>query len=291
MCIVNTRNEGGKESLGYPKLLRRALRRMPAASIYAFGRYLCALLPRVHCTARGSRNRSILDKRRHPPTPPSPDIGTAWPPAAQPARPVRLAAVESFPYLGVRASPIASRKRCALSPGLASEKDLVFSATRELARITKDQKYLLSQIVPTMHMVPSSRFRYSAPLVPWAESELEDVAASAEGSAGQPRFSSGAKAGGQTGELPAQRPGGLVRPPLRVVRHWHLEIIYAQLMFGRMRASPCFLDPRLSAGARARVCVYHPLTLACTPGPAGQHALPQGRPRRRRAPSDSAETI
>ena len=88
---------------------------------------------------------------------------------------IRLAADESFPYLGVRASLIASRKRCALSPGLASEKDHVFSATRELVHIAKDHRYLLGQMVPTMHMVASSRFRYAAPLVPWTDSELDKL--------------------------------------------------------------------------------------------------------------------
>ena len=88
---------------------------------------------------------------------------------------VRLAADESFPYLGVRASLIASRKRCALSPGLASEKDHVFSDAKELVGIAKDHKYLLRQMVPTMQMVASARFRFSAPLVNWSEAQLNDL--------------------------------------------------------------------------------------------------------------------
>ena len=49
-------------------------------------------------------------------------------------------------------------KRCALAPGLASEKDDVFSAAEELVDVAKDHKYLLRQVVPTMQMVASARF-------------------------------------------------------------------------------------------------------------------------------------
>ncbi len=31
---------------------------------------------------------------------------------------------------------------------------------------------MLCQMVPAMHMVATSRFRYSAPLVPWRDAEL-----------------------------------------------------------------------------------------------------------------------
>ena len=48
----------------------------------------------------------------------------------------RLAADESFPYVGVHASLVESRKRCAFSPSLVSEK--VFSAAKELVGIAKD---------------------------------------------------------------------------------------------------------------------------------------------------------
>ena len=71
---------------------------------------------------------------------------------------VRLAADESFPYLGACARLVASLKRCALAPGLASEKDDVFSAAEELVDVAKDHKYLLRQVVPTMQMVASARF-------------------------------------------------------------------------------------------------------------------------------------
>ena len=88
---------------------------------------------------------------------------------------VSLAADESFPYLGVRASLVARKKRGASSPGLASEKDHIFSATKELVHIAKGHKLLLGQMVPAMHMVAASRFRYSAPLVPWTDVELNDL--------------------------------------------------------------------------------------------------------------------
>ena len=50
---------------------------------------------------------------------------------------VRLAADESFPYLGVRWSLMECKKRCALSLGLASEKDHIFSAVQDLVVMAK----------------------------------------------------------------------------------------------------------------------------------------------------------
>ena len=88
---------------------------------------------------------------------------------------VRLAAYESFPYLGVRASLVQCKGRGVFSPGLASERSHVFSATKELVGIAKGHKYLLGQMVPTMHMVATSRFRYSAPLVPWTDAQLNEL--------------------------------------------------------------------------------------------------------------------
>ena len=88
---------------------------------------------------------------------------------------VRLAADESFPYLGVRASLKTRKERGASSPGLVSEKDHIFSATRELVGIARGHKLLLGQMVPAMHLVAISRFRYSAPLVPWTDAELNDL--------------------------------------------------------------------------------------------------------------------
>ena len=35
--------------------------------------------------------------------------------------------------------------------------------------------YLLSQMVPAMHLVGSARFSYSAALVPWSDSELDKL--------------------------------------------------------------------------------------------------------------------
>ena len=88
---------------------------------------------------------------------------------------VWLPADESFPYLGVRASLIERKKRGAASPGLTSEKAHIFSATKELVGIAKGHKLLLGQMVPAMHLVATSRFRYSAPLVPWTDAELNDL--------------------------------------------------------------------------------------------------------------------
>ena len=88
---------------------------------------------------------------------------------------VRLAADESFPYLGVRASLIQRKRRGTTSPGLMSEKSHIFSATKELVGIAKGHKFLLGQMVPAMHMVATSRFRYSAPLVLWTDAELNEL--------------------------------------------------------------------------------------------------------------------
>ena len=89
----------------------------------------------------------------------------------------RLPADESFPYLGVRASLVrmGKRKGPASSPGLAAEKQHVVKAITELVGIAKHHQYLVGQMVPAMHMVCTSRFRYSAPLVPWTDAELEDM--------------------------------------------------------------------------------------------------------------------
>ena len=88
---------------------------------------------------------------------------------------VRLAADQSFPYLGVRASLVQSKTRCTSSPGLRSEKDHIFSATQELVGTARGHKYLLGQMVPTMRAVAASRFRYSAPLVLWTDAELQQL--------------------------------------------------------------------------------------------------------------------
>jgi hypothetical protein len=95
---------------------------------------------------------------------------------------VHLLAVEtrSFPYLGVRASilacPSRNRKWKAKSfPNLAAETTHVLSATKELVGVAKQHHHLLGQMVLSMQMVASARFRYSVGLVPWTDAELDRV--------------------------------------------------------------------------------------------------------------------
>jgi len=90
---------------------------------------------------------------------------------------VHLPADKSFPYLGVRASLVSSGSKRRAGPILAAEKEHVLAATKELAEIAREHssRYLLSQMVPAMHMVATARFRYSAPLVPWTDAELNEV--------------------------------------------------------------------------------------------------------------------
>lgn len=77
-----------------------------------------------------------------------------------------IAARESFTYLGVRASLLGS---------LDEEKAHVFQVTKELVGVARHHQYLISQMVPAMHMVATARFRYSAPLVPWTDAELDKL--------------------------------------------------------------------------------------------------------------------
>jgi ribonuclease HI len=100
-----------------------------------------------------------------------------------------LAADEAFAYLGVRASlvgVIRSRRRQAASgsaarqqyrkksaPCLAAETAHIFAATKDIISKVLRHQYLLGQMVPAMRMVATSRFRYSAPLVPWTDAELD----------------------------------------------------------------------------------------------------------------------
>mmetsp|Transcript_37221 Transcript_37221/g.99058 ORF Transcript_37221/g.99058 Transcript_37221/m.99058 type:complete len:2324 (+) Transcript_37221:2749-9720(+) len=77
---------------------------------------------------------------------------------------VNLSSSESFAYLGIRASIRGSTR---------AEKKHIMDQTVELTSIAKRHKYLLSQMVPAMQMVAASRFRYSAPLVPWTDGELD----------------------------------------------------------------------------------------------------------------------
>ena len=45
--------------------------------------------------------------------------------------------------------------------------------TQDITSKIRHHKYLLCQMVPAMRMVAASRFRYSAPLVPWTDAELD----------------------------------------------------------------------------------------------------------------------
>ncbi len=95
-----------------------------------------------------------------------------------------LAVDEAFAYLGVRAclvgvarslrqvppgSAAVQRSRRRPAPSLAAEKAHILTATRDITSKVRHHKYLLGQMVPAMRMVAGSRFRYSAPLVPWTD--------------------------------------------------------------------------------------------------------------------------
>ena len=60
----------------------------------------------------------------------------------------------------------------------------IFAVTRDLIKIARRHKYLLCQMVPAMHMVATSHFRYSAPLVPWRDAERQDARGMDAGSKG-----------------------------------------------------------------------------------------------------------
>ena len=88
-----------------------------------------------------------------------------------------LAPDEAFAYLGVRASlpsrpPIwAGQKwsRWRRSHCLVAEKPHTHwqAAAKDVVTKTRLRQYLLCQMVPAMHMVTTSHFRDSAPLIPW----------------------------------------------------------------------------------------------------------------------------
>jgi hypothetical protein len=103
---------------------------------------------------------------------------------------IGLAADEAFAYLGVRASLVgilrsrrqaapgpvkgqSSRRRSA--PCLAAEKAHILTATKDMVVKVRNHKYLLGQMVPAMRMMTTARFRYSAPLVPWTDAELDKL--------------------------------------------------------------------------------------------------------------------
>ena len=96
-----------------------------------------------------------------------------------------LEADAAFAYLGVRASLVSPsrspvragerrRRRC-LAPCLAAEKLHIHSAAQDVVGKSRRHKYLLCQMVPAMRMVATARFRYSAPLVPWTDAELDKL--------------------------------------------------------------------------------------------------------------------
>ena len=85
----------------------------------------------------------------------------------QPLR--HLPATESFRYLGVRIS---------LTGSFRDERRHVLDAVQDLRRLVKGHQYNLDQMVGAMQSVASSRFRYSAPLVPWSDAQLDKLHAS-----------------------------------------------------------------------------------------------------------------
>ena len=96
-----------------------------------------------------------------------------------------LEADAAFAYLGVRASLVSpprspvrageARRRGCRAPCLAAEKLHIQSAAQDVVGKSRRHKYLLCQMVPAMRMVATARFRYSAPLVPWTDAELDKL--------------------------------------------------------------------------------------------------------------------
>lgn len=82
----------------------------------------------------------------------------------QPLR--HLPATEAFTYLGIRT---------ALAGCFRAERDHVINSVRELRDLVEHHRYNLDQMVEAMQMVASSRFRYSAPLVPWSDAQLDEL--------------------------------------------------------------------------------------------------------------------
>jgi hypothetical protein len=72
-----------------------------------------------------------------------------------------LAAEEAFAYLGVRASLVGRQRRQGTgkrrgqlsAPCLSAEKGHILSATTDMTAKIRRHNYLLSQMVPAMHMV------------------------------------------------------------------------------------------------------------------------------------------
>ena len=71
---------------------------------------------------------------------------------------------EAFPYLWSRL-----RIRSSLTGCFRAEKEHVMTSMRELREQVAHYKYSHDQTVDAMHIVASSCFRFSAPLVPWTD--------------------------------------------------------------------------------------------------------------------------
>ncbi len=61
------------------------------------------------------------------------------------------------------------------APCLAAGKEHIFATTMDIVGKVWRHQYLLGQMVPSMLMVAASRFRYSALLVPWTDSKLDQL--------------------------------------------------------------------------------------------------------------------
>ena len=77
-----------------------------------------------------------------------------------------LPAAEAFPYLGIRIT---------LTGSFQAEREHVMESIGKLRDHVEHHRYNLDQMVEAMHMVASSRFRYSAPLVPWSDAQLDQL--------------------------------------------------------------------------------------------------------------------
>ena len=75
-----------------------------------------------------------------------------------------LPATEAFKYLGIRIS---------LTGSYREEREHVLAAVNDLRTLVKGHKYEFDQMVDSMQMVASSRFRYSATLTPWSDAQLD----------------------------------------------------------------------------------------------------------------------
>ena len=85
-----------------------------------------------------------------------------------------LPARESFPYLGVRAALVGKRGRP--SPCVRDQKAKVRTETVGLKEVAAAASTLSpTQLVPAMRMIAVGKFAYSAGLVPWSDSELDDL--------------------------------------------------------------------------------------------------------------------